>query len=104
MNNNLAYICSPYRGNLLKRFRNIQYAKHLTKTAIKLGYAPVTPHLYLTKALNDKIPKERQQGLKAGLEILNSCSTIIIGTRFGISAGMTAEIKAAQKHNTIIII
>lgn len=31
MKNNLAYICSPYRGNILEKARNILYARHLTK-------------------------------------------------------------------------
>lgn len=103
-NNKLAYICSPYRGNILQVNRNIKYAEHLTRTAIRLGYAPITTHLYLTRALDDNKPKERSQGLRAGKEILAACGTIIIGTRYGISEGMAAEIKAARTQRTIIII
>jgi len=69
-----------------------------------LGYAPVTTHLYLTQVFNDENPKERRQGLRTSKEILATCETIIIGARYGISEGMAAEIKAAQEHNTIIII
>lgn len=102
--NNLAYICSPYRGSILKKIRNIQYAKRITKFAIQLGYTPITTHLYLTQVLNDNIPMQRRQGLKAGKEILNNCDTIIIGARYGISEGMAAEIKAAAGKHTIIIV
>ena len=70
MKNNLAYICSPYRGNILEKARNILYARHLTKLALQLGYTPITTHLYLTQVLNDNIPMQRRQGLKAGRDIL----------------------------------
>lgn len=41
MKNNLAYICSPYRGNILEKARNILYARHLTKLAyVILGLEP----------------------------------------------------------------
>lgn len=102
--NNLAYICSPYRGNIFEWFRNIQYAKRITKFAIQLGYTPITTHLYLTQVLNDNIPMQRRQGLKAGKDILNNCDTIIIGARYGVSEGMAAEIKAAAGKHTIIIV
>lgn len=102
--NNLAYICSPYRGNILEKARNIIYAKHLTKLALQLGHTPITTHLYLTQVLNDNNPTERRQGLKAGGNILNACDTIIIGARYGVSAGMAAEMDAAKEKYTIIVI
>lgn len=43
--NNLAYICSPYRGNILEKARNILYAKRLTKLALQLGYTPIIDEL-----------------------------------------------------------
>ena len=86
--NNLAYICSPYRGSILEKARNIIYAKHLTKLALQLGYTPITTHLYLTQVLNDSNPTERRQGLKAGKNILNACDTIIIGARYGDMRGV----------------
>ena len=39
-----AYICSPYSGDIK---RNKEYARELTLKAIKDGYAPITPHLYI---------------------------------------------------------
>ena len=96
MKNNLVYVCSPYRGNLIKRIRNIRYAKELTREAFIRGLTPITPHLYLTRALNDNIPEERKQGLLAGLDLLQTCDTILVGTRYGISEGMETEITAAR--------
>lgn len=103
MKNNLVYVCSPYRGNIFERFRNIGYAKYITKIALDLGYTPITTHLYLTQILNDKVQMQRRRGLRAGQDILNACDTIIIGARYGVSEGMAAEIRAAKGKNTIII-
>lgn len=99
--NNLAYICSPYRGNIIEQFRNIRYARYITKIALDLGYTPITTHLYLTQVLDDKVPMQRRRGLRAGQDILNTCGTIIIGARYGVSEGMTAEIKAAKGKYTV---
>lgn len=89
----IAYICSPYRG---MTERNRKYAKLLTSLAIEKGYAPVTTHLYLPYVLDDEIETERQQALKIGQEILKACDLMIVGTRYGISDGMRAEIELAK--------
>lgn len=101
--NKLAYICSPYKGNVLQRFRNIRYARRLTRNAVRLGFAPVATHLYLTQVLDDNRPKERGRGMKAGLSILSACDVLIVGTRYGVSEGMAAEIEHAQKNGITII-
>lgn len=97
------YICSPYRGNVFKRIRNRKYARYLTKWAIKMGYAPITPHLYITQVLNENIPAERKQGLEAGLKLLSPCKYILIGRKYGISEGMKAEIEEAKAAGKKII-
>lgn len=97
------YICSPYRGNVFERIRNRRYARYLTKKAIRMGYAPITPHLYITQVLNDKIPEERKQGLEAGLKLLKPCKYILIGGKYGISEGMKAEIEEAAAAGKKII-
>ena len=85
------YICSPYRGNVFERIRNRKYARYLTAKAIRMGFAPITPHLYITQVLNDKIPEERKRGLEAGLKLLRQCKYIMVGGKYGISEGMKAE-------------
>lgn len=102
--NKLAYICSPYKGNTYQKFRNITYARHITRIALELGYTPIATHLYLPQILNDDIPAQRRRGLKAGKDILNTCGTIIIGARYGISEGMAAEIKGSAGKDIIIVI
>lgn len=93
------YICSPYRGSFFRRIRNRGYARELTKQAIGMGYVPVTPHLYLPQALNDRRQQEREKGMELGRRLLDICGVMLVGTRYGISAGMKAEIeKAGREH------
>ncbi|MEG2700669.1 MAG: DUF4406 domain-containing protein, partial [Hungatella sp.] len=101
--NKSAYICSPYRGNIFKRIRNIRYARQLTRNAIRLGFTPITPHLYLTQVLNDKKPTERIEGMAAALDLLSECSTLIVGMRYGVSSGMKTEIERARLNGITII-
>lgn len=91
----VAYICSPYRGDIEN---NVAYAQKLVKHALQLGYAPICPHLYLTQVLDDNNPQEREQGLRAGLELLSVCDVIIVGSTYGISEGMLAEMKQADRQ------
>lgn len=92
MKNKLCYICSPYRGDIE---RNVAYAKELTRIALDNGYAPITPHLYITQVLDEGDPEQRKKGMDAGMELLKQCRYIIIGSRYGLSEGMVEEIKTA---------
>lgn len=100
MGNDLVYICSPYRGAVE---RNVEYARQLTRTALESRLIPVVPHLYLTQVLDDERLQERQQGMEAGLELLKHCKYILIGCKYGISSGMKAEIREAQKLGKTIL-
>lgn len=95
-----AYICSPYRGDTE---RNVAYAQELVKYALTLGCVPICPHLYLPQVLDDNNPAEREQGLQAGLELLQLCDVLIVGERYGISEGMQAEIDRATSHGIPIL-
>lgn len=95
----VAYICSPYRGDTA---RNVTYARELVKEAIACGLSPICPHLYLPQILDDDKPAEREQALRVGLELLNGCDVLIVGTRYGISKGMQDEIKRAHELNMAI--
>ena len=91
------YICSPYRAKDGAQLdRNIDYAQALTKRALEAGLAPITPHLYMTQCLNEDKPEERAAGMAAGLTLLKSCDFVIVGVKYGISEGMSAEIAAAD--------
>lgn len=91
------YICSPYRAdNRAQLHRNIEYARELTKQAIEVGLAPITPHLYMTQCLNEDKPEERAAGIAAGVVLLQRCNCLIVGNKYGISEGMTAQIATAK--------
>ena len=94
MEEKLCYVCSPYRGDVA---RNVKYAKELTGRAVRKGLVPITPHLYITQALDDRNPEERALGMEAGLHLLEPCECIMIGGRYGISEGMRYEIERAHK-------
>ena len=94
------YICSPYRATREAELDNhIDYAQELTRKALAAGLAPITPHLYLTQVTNDSKPEERARGLKAGQALLLLCDCLIVGNRYGVSAGMQGEIAAAGVNN-----
>ena len=93
----IVYICSPYRAkDGAELDRHIEYAQTLTKQAIEAGLAPITPHLYMTQCLNEDKPQERVAGIAAGLALLKKCDFVIVGVKYGISEGMSAEIAAAD--------
>ena len=94
MENKLCYICSPYRGDTE---RNTQYAQELTRRAVLKGYTPITPHLYITQALDDADPAERALGMEAGLHLLEPCKYIMIGGHYGLSEGMRHKIERAHR-------
>ena len=100
MEKELVYICSPFRGNV---DRNVDYAKRLVKWALKNGFTPIAPHLYIPQVLDDDVPEEREKGLNAGLDILTHCSTLIYGDRYGITAGMREEIRLARRLGIKVI-
>lgn len=98
------YICSPYRAkDSIELDRNIDYAQHLTRWALSIGLAPVTPHLYMTQCLDEDKPEERARGMAAGLELLKSCDLVLTGTKYGISEGMKAEITAAADEGIRVV-
>ena len=94
----LIYVCSPYRAKSRgEQQRNIEYAEQLTRLAVFSGGTPVTPHLYMTRALDDRDPLERELGMTAGRRLLLHCDEIWVGQKYGISEGMRAEIELATE-------
>lgn len=98
--NCMAYICSPYRGDIK---RNKEYARYLTRTALNSGFAPLAVHLYITEVTDEENPLERRKGMAAGTEILKQCGYMIIGNKYGISSGMKEEMQEARRAGTIIL-
>ena len=98
------YICSPYRARSCAQMdRNIEYAQQITRMAIQVGLAPITPHLDMTQCLDERKMEERVAGMAAGLELMKSCDLVVVGTRYGISEGMDAEIAAAKAEGIEVV-
>ena len=99
----VVYICSPYRAADEETLqRNIDYARALTRGVLMRGESPVAVHLYMTRCLDEDNPKERYVGLVAGREIIPRCDAVVVGTKHGISAGMSAEIEFAEKCGILV--
>jgi hypothetical protein len=88
---NLVIIESPYRGQVAK---NTEYAKECLAHSLSLGEAPIASHLLYPQVLDDRVPKERQQGIDAGLAWSRVCSYHAFYIDLGWSEGM----KAALAH------
>ena len=100
----VAYICSPYRASDKKQRKQYdEYVKRLTKMAIDSGIAPVTPHMYITRVLDDDNKEDRAAGLAAGISLLYKCDVLIFGDKYGISEGMHGEIQEAKQHSIPIV-
>ena len=89
----LVYIASPYAGDVE---RNVAFAKAACRYAAAQGYTPVAVHLMYPQFLDDRVPKEREAGLKMGQRVLAACEEIwLCGER--MSAGMKAEEAEAKR-------
>lgn len=90
----LIYICSPFRGD---EETNTDNAITYSGICFRMGYIPVTPHIYFTRFMDDSNSKERSMGMSAGLQLLTACSEVWV---FGLqdpSEGMKAEIEEAKR-------
>lgn len=86
------YVASPLRGDIEN---NLLRAKKYSRKVTKIGFIPITPHLYFSTFLDDRKNKEREVGMKMGIELLSLCDEL---WAFGKpSIGMEAEIKVAIK-------
>ena len=91
----LIYICSPCRGDYEA---NIDNAITYSGICFRMGYIPVTPHIYFTRFMDDTNSKERSMAMDAGSQLLLECSEVWV---FGLdrpSEGMQAEIELAKAH------
>lgn len=92
------YVCAPYHGtDLADRERNEIRTGQICRNLYENGMHPVAPQLLYTRWLNEDDPKERADGLAAGLEWLEQCDAIFV---FGevVTPGMEQEIMHAKMH------
>lgn len=76
--------------------RNERYARACMKDALDRGEAPFLSHLLYTQVYDDRDPKLREAGIKAGLAIGNRMDATVVYTDLGISDGMNWGIRSAK--------
>ena len=97
------FVCSPYRplseteeSRKAELESNIHRAKTACRILTTLGFMPLAPHLYFTTFLKDEEKREREDGIRLGLQWLEEADEVWV---FGdtISEGMAVEIARAKE-------
>ena len=97
------FVCSPYRPLSKTQERqkaelesNIFRAQNACRILTTLGFMPLAPHLYFTTFLKDEDKRERENGIRLGLQWLEEADEVWV---FGdtISEGMAVEIARAKE-------
>ena len=71
--NKLAYIASPYAGDIEK---NVAFAKAACRYAMEQNCTPVAVHLLYPQFLDDNDPAQRESGLRMGHRVLEACDEL----------------------------
>ena len=91
------FICSRYRADDTHTVEDAVFrALYACYIAISKGYAPIAPHLYLPRCLDDNDPAEREAGMAAGRAFLAVCDEV---WQWGktVTEGMAAELAYAEE-------
>ena len=90
----IVYICSPFSGDVET---NVANARRYSRYAVDKGYIPIAPHIFFTRFLDDRNPKDRELGLFMGHVMLTKCVELwVFGDR--ITPGMEREIAKAGER------
>lgn len=95
-NRPLAFICSPYAGDIEK---NVARARELCRLAVDDGYTPIAPHLLYPQFLSEET--ERNLGIEMGLQWLEFCHIMYVAGSCSISAGMQRELTHAKRFDVV---
>jgi hypothetical protein len=85
------FVCSPYAGDIE---RNVMYAQEACKFVVDTGNNPFAPHLFYPQFMEEV--RDRQAGIKRGIQMLVDCDEVWVFTELGRSAGMNQEIEVAS--------
>ncbi|MDR0919873.1 MAG: DUF4406 domain-containing protein [Oscillospiraceae bacterium] len=93
------YICSPYRAYKTENYEmscedNVLFANMCCRNAVKEGYFPVAPHIYLTQFLDDDKENEREIGFDFDAELIKECEAMWVCGEY-VSDGMNEDISSA---------
>lgn len=94
---------TPYSGKSEAEIRrNLLYARACVRDSLLRGEIPFASHLFYTQPgiLDDDIPRERDMGISAGKELIESLPDIvtIVYQDLGISRGMQYGIDRAKQN------
>jgi len=86
------YVCSPYRGEVVK---NLNYTQECCRKVFSKNDIPIAPHLYFPMFMNDNIEEVRELAFEINKRLIDMCDCLCI---FGsvISEGMQIEIDYAN--------
>jgi hypothetical protein len=89
---------SPFAGDI---DAHITYARRAMRDSLLRNEAPLASHLLYAQSgvLNDNEPKERNQGIEAGLLWGKHADLTAVYTDYGVSKGMQIGIERAQQEN-----
>jgi hypothetical protein len=76
--------------------RNVRYADVCQLDALRRGDAPMLGHLLYTRVLNDRVPADREIGLRAHLAWVACVELVVVYVDFGLKPGMRKAIEAAD--------
>lgn len=90
---------SPFAGD---RSRNEKYLAACVRDCLHRGESPYASHAFFTQFLEDEIEKERELGIRAGLEWAKVAEKVVFYTDYGMSPGMTFALNVHAAENRII--
>jgi hypothetical protein len=98
---------TPYMGKDKEQVRkNLLYARACVRDCILRGETPFASHLFYTQPgiLDDNIPLERELGINAGKDLIESLPGIVtvVYHDLGISKGMQYGIERATNNKRTI--
>jgi hypothetical protein len=88
---------SPFApGPLGDETTHVEYARRALADSLSRGEAPLASHLLYPQVLADTDPRERAQGIAAGLAWARCADLTAVYIDYGVSPGMHSAIHAAQ--------
>lgn len=90
-------LTEPTREHL--RRANEAFARRCVRDSLLRGESPIASHLLYTQAgiLDDDVPEEREQGIRAHLEIVRRVDLVAVYDGRGVSEGMQRALDLARE-------
>ena len=92
----LVFVSTPFHAETVAEMQeNIHLAQRICKKVMRDGYIPYAPHLLFPQFLDDADARQREEGIKAGIEMLRRCDALIFSGG-KVTDGMVQEMNAAS--------